>query len=83
MAGVEVAGQPRVYLSVGQKWLLAVLCFGAGVAPLAAVKRKCCEARYVIILDFCATPLLYRNYSLTIWAPSKAHCANYERCVTK
>ena len=52
-------------------------------APLAAVKRKCGEERYVIILDFCATPLLYRNYSLTIWAPSKEHCANYERCVTK
>ena len=27
-------------------------------APLAAVKRKCGEERYVIILDFCATPLL-------------------------
>ena len=52
-------------------------------APLAAVKRKCGEERYVIILDFCATPSLYRNYSLTIWAPSKEHCANYERCVTK
>jgi hypothetical protein len=28
-------------------------------------------------------PPPYRNYSLTIWAPSKEHCANYERCVTK
>ena len=36
-----------------------------------------------VILDFCATPLFTRNYSLTIWAPSKEHCANYERCVTK
>jgi hypothetical protein len=28
-------------------------------------------------------PPPYRNYSLTIWALSKEHCANYERCVTK
>ena len=44
--------------------------------------EKIGEERYVIILDFCATPL-YRNHSLTIWAPTKEHCANYERCVTK
>ena len=48
-----------------------------------AEKAEIFQAARVSNILMSAPPPLYGNYSLTIWAPTKEHCANYECCVIK
>jgi hypothetical protein len=48
-----------------------------------AEKAEIFQAPRVSNILMSAPPPLYGNYSLTIWAPTKEHCANYECCVIK
>src|SRR5690242_9962077 len=36
MTGQQATSEPRAHLGAGGKWVLAVLCLAAGIAPLAA-----------------------------------------------